>query len=278
MAGVQPGGPFDEKDLLYYWNDPDNRPGYSLRPMVKKFFYLFVLLVFGALTVGCSKSAKPTQNAVKSLLQVFPLVQGATWTYTDTEYDPRPGQPEQIIQAVYEVTDRVTEVKTQAGNTFARIQRSVSKLSADEGWSDDTHHPPQNASFWYILSQSQTYSANELPVDLNNITFEKFTLEYQFPMSDGIQWCPNAGYEKIGANFTGPTPTPCQFAGMRIVNKAGPQQTPAGSFDTCYQMSDQVNSGGLRQTFCNGIGVVERRYDHAGTRFGFSWVLTGFHK
>jgi hypothetical protein len=41
-------------------------------------------------------------------------------------------------------------------------------------------------------------------------------------------------------------------------------------------MQDQVNSGGVIQWFCEGVGRVASKYDHAGTRFGFSEELTAF--
>jgi hypothetical protein len=112
---------------------------------------------------------------------------------------------------------------------------------------------------------------------LQTIFYDQFILEYQFPMHPDGQWCPDRSTGSTSGGMDA-TPAPCQFAGKRIIQSEGPQQTQAGAFEKCYQMGDVYNSGRLMQTFCDGIGVVERRYDHSGTRFGFSQVLTAFNR
>ena len=46
-------------------------------------------------------------------------------------------------------------------------------------------------------------------------------------------------------------------------------QVPAGKFKNCYQIDQCYNDGCELQWFCTGIGVVEAKYDHGGTLFGF---------
>jgi hypothetical protein len=224
--------------------------------------------------LAAAVTTTPTPNAAESFLSIFPLRSGATWTYSDTEYDTLPGQPDQVIQAVFEITDQVMDVKTSGSDYIAHVQQKVKKVKSDEGWSDLNHSSPAEYDFWYIYHDQQIYTTRQLPAEGLQSTLDMLTLEYQFPMAQNAQWCPDPLTEP--AQGMDPTPFPCQYAGMRIIQGEGPQQTLAGTFQKCYQMADIYNGGGMMQTFCDGIGVVERRYDHAGTHFGFLQILTGF--
>jgi hypothetical protein len=239
--------------------------------------FLICLLAFWII-VSCSAPASPTPEAFQPFLKIFPLVKGVTWVYSDTEYDSIPNKPMQTIQAVYEVSRQVLEVKREAGAYLAEVRQTVKNLSADEGWAETLRNPPRAHTFWYIVRENRVYSVNNLPADLNSIDYTALTLEFQFPMTQDAQWCPNSSMEKNAPDFTGPTPYPCQYVGMRIIHKAGQQQTQVGSFKHCYQMGDVFNSGGIVQTFCDGAGIVAFKYDHGGTPFGFSWELTEFRR
>ena len=105
---------------------------------------IFLLALW--MIVSCSAPASPTQDVIQPFLEIFPLSKGATWTYTDTEYDVPPNNPVQIIQAVYVVTRQVIEVRREAGAYLAEVRQTVKKLSADEGWSKTGHSPPRAGS------------------------------------------------------------------------------------------------------------------------------------
>ena len=51
---------------------------------------------------------------------------------------------------------------------------------------------------------------------------------------------------------------------------------PAGSFDNCYQVIGQYNTGNTLEWLCNGIGAVKSKMDHAGTPFGYETVLVEY--
>lgn len=216
-----------------------------------------------------------TPEAVHPLLQIFPLLPGTTWTYSYTQYSSAPGQPNTIIEAEFEVTQTVVEAKTVGTDYIARVQQNITKIRSDEGWTDQTSSPPGDGDFWYVLHDNQVYTTFEIPQNLDSTAFDLMTLEYQFPMQPDAQWCPNRQTKEYLEPVEA-TPYPCQFAGMRIVHSAGPQQTQVGNFEKCYQMGDVYNSGGVNQTFCEGVGIVERKYDHGGSRFGFSETITAF--
>ncbi len=58
--------------------------------------------------------------------------------------------------------------------------------------------------------------------------------------------------------------------------EAGAYQTAIGRMEVCYQLMEYSNSGGILQWFCDGIGPVALKYDHSGTRFGFTQSLIDF--
>ena len=203
-----------------------------------------------------------------SYLKVFPLVTGAQWTYIDTEYDPAPNDPTQIIQAVFEITDTVVDMKATGPSYVAHVQRKVVKMTADPDWSDQNHNPPAAGDLWYTVQAGQVFS--------KNLNYAGLTLEFQLPLAVGAQWCPNS-LTKGYLDPATPTEAPCASGiGLRIVRSEGPFQSPAGSFANCFLLDDVYNTGDTLQTFCEGVGVVEIKFDHPGTRFGFSWVLQSF--
>jgi len=111
--------------------------------------------------------------------------------------------------------------------------------------------------------------------DPSQIYSDQLLEEYRFPMAKGASWCP--GKQEI-AYLTPPaeTPVPCAYAGMRMIENEEVHTTPAGTFDRCYRMEDAVNSGGVIQWFCDGVGVAGIKYDHGGTRFGFEQELVSY--
>ena len=214
-----------------------------------------------------------TPQPVDSILKAFPLVTGATWTYSYSLYDPAPNDPTQTIQGVFELTQAVVETKSVGQDFFARISQKYKLVREDPGWSDQSG-PPVDGDFWYILHGNIVYSSQTLPADPQTIDYSQLNLEYVFPLVKGAEWCPSSiGKPRVGETATVP---PCNPVGKRIVVGQGSYQSSAGSFNSCYQIVDTWNTGYFRQTFCEGVGLVEKKFDHGGTLFGFSQVLTGF--
>ncbi len=235
-------------------------------------------------TSAPSPTAGPTQaptftpvvSPFQSVLDVFPLVPGAQWTYTDTEYAPAPNDAAQTVQGVFEITDRVVEAQAVGPAYFAHIQRRVTQLNADPAWAAQAQNPPADAEWWYIVNAGQVYSSPVMPSDPQNFPYNSLTLEFQFPLKVDAKWCPNRGAKGF-VDPSIPTPQPCAAdIGARIVRSATPYQSAAGTFPTCYLLDDVYNTGDTLQTFCDGAGVVARKFDHPGTRFGYAWELKSF--
>jgi hypothetical protein len=145
---------------------------------------------------------------------------------------------------------------------------------ADPGWQDFESFGLGDYEYFYVLQDRNAYRSAVYP-DTANIHTDQLLQEFQFPMAVGVEWCPS----KLDKGYLTPpaeTPVPCAYIGKRIVEQEGTYQTPARSFDHCYQMRDIVNSGGVIQWFCDEVGVVAKKYDHIGSRFGFTQELTAF--
>ncbi len=104
---------------------------------------------------------------------------------------------------------------------------------------------------------------------LSNIPTARLVL-YDFPLATDKSWCP---HDPLPDNVPS-----CRSNGLRTVQRQLSHATPAGTFGDCYEISEEYTSGGVWEWFCDGIGTVERKYDHSGTRFGFQYTLIGFRR
>lgn len=229
--------------------------------MQKRVAVYAALLTSIALWFGACTSATPTSSIVvhATALGGFPFPVGTTWVYSRIEYQQVIGNPTQIISA----TDLITETVVRAEGTAPAQQylhkQTVSLVSAPPGWQDNS--PNGNGEYWYRIDGTRVFSSPE--------GFRQTkTLVYDFPFAVGKSWCP----EQPPPAYN---PT-CSSMGRRTVENHASYTTPVGSFNDCYELSQQYNSGGVIEWFCNGIGVVARKYDHAGSRFGFEDKLIRF--
>ena len=94
-------------------------------------------------------------------------------------------------------------------------------------------------------------------------------LEYVFPLSPNTLWYPDPWQRQEFPNFE-------VNPGLRRVSGPLEMQVPAGKFQGCFKVITMFNSGATFDSFCPGIGVVESHYDHVGTPFGQTTVLTDY--
>ncbi len=188
----------------------------------------------------------------------FPFPVGTAWVYSRVQYEPMIGDPTQIITATNLVTETVVRVEGVASNQTFLHRQTASLVSAPPGWQDNSSN--FNWDLWYQIAGNQIFSSSDHFKEIR-------TLVYDFPFVVGKSWCPRPP-PAINPN--------CMAMGRRTVEKQTRYTTPVGTFDDCYELSQDVNSGGVTEWFCNGIGVVARKYDHVGTRFGFADVLIRF--
>jgi hypothetical protein len=145
------------------------------------------------------------------------------------------------------------------------VKRERKLVNADVGWTGDFAGEP--VEYWYVVNDHQVFRSNQ-PLDDGDLRLDKLILEYEFPLSVKKSWCGLPNDLKDPKGVAG-----CDLIGRREVTDQGPYETPAGSFDDCYDMVDYYNGGNIFLKFCTGIGIVHMKFDHAGTRFGFAQTL-----
>ncbi len=197
----------------------------------------------------------------KTALGGFPFPVGTTWVYSRVQYDTVIGDPTQLITATNLITETVVRAEGIVLFQYFLYKQTASLVGAPSGWQDNSANFDREE--WYHIDGKQIYSSpNGYP--------QSNLLLYDFPLVVGKSWCPDQ-----------PPPTynpTCTAMGRHKVEKQTSYTTPFGTFDECYEISEDINSGGVTEWFCNGIGVVAHKYDHAGTRFGFEDTLIRFAK
>lgn len=224
---------------------------------------LIVFSLVGIFLVACS-SQKPIDAAG------FPLERGTTWVYSYQAYNPSPADPTQVIKATYELTETIVGTETVSNFFVAHVKRDRKLLNADPGWTQEISGQPNE--LWYVRDDQQIFQSN-LPLDTKNIHPDQLILDYQFPLTVRKSWC------LLPDSRNNPKPMAgCDFVGKREVIDHGKYETPAGTFENCYDLMDVYNGGNILQKFCEGVGIVLMKFDHSGTRFGFEQTLTKFSK
>ena len=227
---------------------------------MKNRIVLFLILI---LLAACS-SQRPIQASG------FPLETGTTRVYSYQAYNPSPEDPAQTVKAIYELTETIVDTETISSYLVVHVRRDRKLLSADPGWTQELSNQPDE--FWYVRDDQRVFQSN-LPLDTNNIKPDTLILDYQFPLSVRKSWCLLPDSRNNPKEIAG-----CDFVGKREVTGHGTYQTPAGAFDNCYDIMDVYNGGNILQKFCDGVGIVFMKFDHAGTQFGFEQTLTKFSK
>ncbi len=221
-----------------------------MRMLFVAYIVLLISITFG---LGTCTSTTPTPGIVARTTASggFPFPVGTTWVYSRVEYQQVIGDPTQLITATRLFTDTVTRIEGSAPSLSFLEERTVSSI-----------HAPPNSSDWMLLNPwinrylirgnqiFETRSANHLE-DL---------LLYDFPLETNKRWCVQPLQPANASD--------CYEMGWREAQRRASYATPVGQFDECYQILDPFYTGGA-EWFCDGVGVVAHKYDHAGTRFGF---------
>ena len=223
--------------------------------------YLFFVFLIVAFILGCSPH--PTQK-----LSEFPLHQGTTWVYSYEAYDSSPSDPTQITKASYHLTETIVEVETISTYLVAHIKREYELIKADNDWIGDLSSQPNE--FWYVVNNNRVLQSNQ-PLDFDSVQLDELLFDYEFPLSVEKSWCLLPHNPKDSQEIVG-----CNFIGKRVVTNQGHYELPAGTFNDCYDMVDYFNGGNIFHTFCNSVGIVSIKFDHAGTRFGFEQILIDY--
>ncbi len=228
-------------------------------------------LLYAAFAVACASApirpvtlntpALTASATPESSLTGYPFPVRTTWVYRRLQYEQAMGDPTRIITATNLITETVVRAEG-AGPAQQFLHRQTATLvSASSDWEYDSSD--LNWESWYRVDGTRVFSS---PAGSPNIN----TLVYDFPLSVGKSWCPEVPPPAYNVD--------CIAMGRRTVTSEAIYATPAGTFDQCYEINQDYNSGGVWEWFCNGVGVVARKYDHGGSRFGFEDTLIRFSR
>ncbi|KAA3653562.1 MAG: hypothetical protein DWQ04_35155 [Chloroflexi bacterium] len=195
-------------------------------------------------------------SILNSTLSDFPLQLGNSWIYSHTAYFG-----EEI--ATYLITDTVKDARTNGNYYIAEMGRDWKQVSGTLA-SDDVYGLGVN-QYWYIVDGLQVY------VQLNQLdlsTVESSWLEYIFPLDNSIgSWYPSG--EQRSSEYVG-------FSGHRRIYSLVDMKVPAGEFRKCPYILTFYNNGRNEDWFCPGIGLVARKFDHQGTKYGYHTNLVEY--
>jgi hypothetical protein len=63
---------------------------------------------------------------------------------------------------------------------------------------------------------------------------------------------------------------------LRRVARVGTVAVPAGKFDHCLFLTEEIGGSTFESRFCPGVGFVDQKSDHHGTPAGWRQVLTRY--
>ena len=124
-------------------------------------------------------------------------------------------------------------------------------------------------TYWLASDGTNVYRQFSLP-DIDTLAQEGDLL-YRLPLANGDLW-----YQDPTQRTQFPDVANGPYVGRMFVAGPTTETVPAGSFDNCYQVIGQYNTGNAREWLCNGVGVVKSKMDHAGTPFGYETVLIAY--
>jgi hypothetical protein len=198
-----------------------------------------------------SEGAVPPYTGL--VLKDFPLGLANSWVYDYQAYDLD-------RKSTWQVADTVIDVQTHPPFVAAHIQRGVTLL---DGPADLRSIAPD--SYWYILEGGLVY---RIVGELDWSQVRNGSLEFVFPLPGERCWFP--AVQQRSQPFNQDLP------GCRRASGPVNLQFPVGAFERCYQLATPFNNGSIKQTFCSGIGLVQEKFDHAGTPFGYQMTLIAY--
>lgn len=227
---------------------------------------LAVVVLAGGVLVGARRYwPRPERTSPREIIvESFPLAVGTTWVYDYVPYEPLPSNPRTIISATYTLTETVVAEQDVEPYRLVTVAREFRLRS---GRPTTLNLPATRA--WYVVSGDVIFEVRR-PPDIATFQPADGVVAYRLPLTLGKQWCPTTD------SYRDPTTGAVRCFAQQTVADVGSHDTPVGRFERCAYLTQAVNSGGVNQWLCDGIGVVEARYDHGGTRFGFRQTLVHY--
>ncbi|MCL5952419.1 MAG: hypothetical protein M1132_11995 [Chloroflexi bacterium] len=188
----------------------------------------------------------------------YPLALGNTWVYASTRYDGF--NPSDIMTATQTITETVVEIKNDPSFIAAKIRQETSAdvpVSVPKGM-EDMLRPASTVEYWLVAQGGRIYRQQKPNPDLMNLQ-DPDSLELVFPLQQGDTW------NWLPARL----PFESQTDGIRRqVLRTGPVFLPSAHFDNCALIKEDWADSTVEDSFCPGVGWVEKSSDHNGTPVG----------
>ncbi len=199
----------------------------------------------------------PTQTIPpRNPLPELPLNLGTTWVYSSVVYAG--SKPQDILTSTYIYTDAIISARSAQPYFAAEVSRTVSLISGEA-----LFNAPEAEAWWYIISGTQVYRQPGSQLDFSKVSSS--WLEYAFPLSAN-GWYPDPETRSL-------TAPDVMISGRRYTFPESEVAVPTGLFKNCSEIVTAYLGGALYAWFCPQFGVVEEKFDHAGTPYGYHTVL-----
>lgn len=211
--------------------------------------FLFLLLVSNTLIVACKVLSSPSD---------FPLAVDNTWIFQATRFEGVPTT--EIITTTLLITETVVEVKSTTSYFAAKIHRNESAEepvgNVPPSWQGVPLRAATSSDYWFVVRGNRLYRQENDP-NLNNLN-DTATLELVFPLKIGEAWYLSDEKAKVYPNLD-------NEGMLRRVLKVDTIAVPAGTFNHCFLLTEEIGGSTFETWFCPGIGWVERKSIHHGT-------------
>jgi hypothetical protein len=187
------------------------------------------------------------------MLGVYPLSQGAVWTYNLVlDYD----SGGQVEHREGQVTETVTEATPHIENW---VFHTVIEGVPDVAFIRLEHHYVTKGSGLYDLGSAEDAAAATNP---EAVEFERNQI-LAWPLEIGQMWGDPALINAQGTN-------------VWRVDAIEAVDVPAGHFENCYVLMLVTNADRTTRWFCEGVGFAKIEYHHNGTPNDQVWELVSF--
>ncbi len=207
-------------------------------------------------SVGDNAASGSPGEPLPQILAVFPLRQGASWSY-DVTLDYAQGG--QAIHWSGSVTDTVTSERREGNAFIFRVETFGHPLRTDES---------DNRVRWEIAVEDRLYelqgSSDTRVTELAQGKGNEGEIAVQLPLEVGQMW---------GA------PQYMKRGDEEYVWRVASQEdltTPAGNFMGCFKLAFITNPDDTAKWLCPKVGIARSEYHHHGTLWNEVWVLRAF--
>ena len=116
------------------------------------------LILIGTLVIS-SCTLKLPFNPVNPVQSEFNLAKGTSWIYSESDYQPAPGDPTQVVTAQFQITETVTETSSTHGVFYAHVQSEEKPIQVPAEVPANYFPFSPSGDFWYRIQGRQVFQS-----------------------------------------------------------------------------------------------------------------------